>query len=154
MATVTVLELAVFRGAKSEDDSMSGSEIERVGLPFMGGCGACGATIACYNASPSKNGYLMCSEGCIGDSGYDTVEEADAALFPKEKPLMRAIEEHANFANGPEPETIRVEGVEYRAGGRKTPILLSFSKNDEKNPLLISLETLREIVKWAEDDSY
>ena len=82
---ITVLELAVFRGAKeSPDGGMSGGEIERVGLPFMGGCQACGACIAAYNASPTKTGYLMCTHGCVGDVGYETCEEANLALFPEE----------------------------------------------------------------------
>ena len=82
---ITVLELAIFRGAKeSESGGMSGAEIERVGLPFMGGCQRCGACIAAYNASPSKTGYLMCTHGCVDDVGYETVEEANLALFPHE----------------------------------------------------------------------
>ncbi len=85
---ITILELAIFRGAKeSEGGGMSGAEIERVGLPFMGGCQRCGACIAAYNAAPSKTGYLMCNSvdsGCIGDDGWDTCEEANLALFPEE----------------------------------------------------------------------
>lgn len=82
---ITVLELAIFRGAKeSPDGGMSGAEIERVGLPFMGGCQRCGACIAAYNASPSTTGYLMCTHGCVDGVGYDTVEEANLALFPNE----------------------------------------------------------------------
>ena len=82
---ITVLELAIFRGAKeSPEGGMSGAEIERVGLPFMGGCQRCGACIAAYNASPSQTGYLMCTKECIGDVGYETCEEANLALFPEE----------------------------------------------------------------------
>jgi hypothetical protein len=82
---ITVLELAVFRGAKEDQDgSMSMGEVEKTGLPFMGGCGRCGACVAAYNASPSTLGYLMCSRDCIGEDGFDTVEAANIHLFPEE----------------------------------------------------------------------
>jgi hypothetical protein len=81
---ITVLELAIFRGAKESEGGMSGGEIERVGLPFMGGCQRCGACIAAYNASPSTTGYLMCTHGCVDGVGFDTCEEANRALFPEE----------------------------------------------------------------------
>jgi len=79
---ITVLDLAVHRGAKWEQDgaSMSGAEINRVGLPFIGGCELCGACIAAYNACPSKSGYLRCTD-CIGRSGWESVEQADADIF-------------------------------------------------------------------------
>ena len=81
---VTVLELAIHRGAKvAEDGSVSGAEINRVGLPVLGGCISCGATVAAYNACPSRSGYLKCSEDCIGGDGWETVEEANAELFTK-----------------------------------------------------------------------
>lgn len=81
---ITVLELAEFRGAKEEDGCMSAGEIERVRLPFMGGCACCGATIAAYNACPSRSGYLKCASGCIDDDGWETVEAANIDLFPEE----------------------------------------------------------------------
>jgi hypothetical protein len=82
---ITILELAIFRGAVIDSDGgMQGGEIERVGLPFIGGCQRCGACIAAYNASPSQTGYIMCSAGCIGDVGYETCDEANRALFPDE----------------------------------------------------------------------
>lgn len=81
---VTVLQLAIFRGAKEGEGGMSFGEIERVGLPAMGGCGGCGATVAAYNSCPSKRGVIMCRGECIDGEGYDTVEEANLALFPEE----------------------------------------------------------------------
>ncbi len=85
---ITILELAKFRGAKEDaDGGMNGAEIERVGLPFMGGCACCGACIAAYNASPSKSGYLKCTNDCIGDDGYETCEEANRELFEDEQPI-------------------------------------------------------------------
>ena len=82
---ITVLDLAMYRGAKEcEGGGVTGGAIESVGLPFLGGCKRCGATIAAYNACPSKHGVLMCSSGCIGEDGYATVEEANRAIFPEE----------------------------------------------------------------------
>lgn len=82
---VTILDLAVFRGAQeSESGGFTMGAIESTGLPFMGGCARCGACIAAYNACPSRCGYLMCSSGCIGDDGWDSVERANIELFPEE----------------------------------------------------------------------
>jgi hypothetical protein len=81
---ITVLELAQHRGATpDEGGSISAAEIGRVGLPFWGGCERCGAAIACYNAYPSKSGYLRCRD-CIGTAGWETVEQADADIFGTE----------------------------------------------------------------------
>jgi hypothetical protein len=87
---ITLLQLAEYRGVEhTQDGGITGGAFMRVGLPMIGGCQRCGATIAAYNASPSKTGYLMCSGGedeggCIDDLGFDTVEEANMFLFPKE----------------------------------------------------------------------
>lgn len=79
---ITVLELAWHRGAeKDEDGATNAYEVEKTGLPFMGGCCMCGATVACYNACPSKAGYLKCLNDCIGDDGWDSVEEANRDIF-------------------------------------------------------------------------
>lgn len=84
---ITILDLALHRGAqKDEDGSINGSEIEKTGLPFLGGCEVCGACVGAYNACPSKSGYLRCASECIGDTGFATVEEANQALFPEESP--------------------------------------------------------------------
>jgi hypothetical protein len=55
-----------------------------VGLPMLGGCACCEACIAAYNACPSKSGHLKCADSCIGDDGFDSVEDANIALFPDE----------------------------------------------------------------------
>lgn len=82
---ITILELAEHRGVKaSPDGSISMGAFADVGLPMLGGCAECEATIAAYNACPSQSGYLKCHEGCIGDDGYETVQEANIALFPEE----------------------------------------------------------------------
>lgn len=79
---ISVLDLALHRGAKeNEDGTISGGEIERVGLPFLGGCACCGATIAAYNAAPSKSGSLKCLDGCIDEDGWDSVESANVEIF-------------------------------------------------------------------------
>jgi len=77
---VTILELAEHRGARRVDDRINGGEFYRVGVDIMGGCSGCHATLAAYNAYPSKRGFWMCAD-CIGDSGYATVVEANAAIF-------------------------------------------------------------------------
>ena len=51
----------------------SGEDHKRAGLPVLGDCELCQATIASYNAHPSRSGYLRCSD-CIGDSGFPTVQ--------------------------------------------------------------------------------
>lgn len=69
---ITVFDCAKARGVVEGDDgSVTGSEFERVGLPFFGGCERCSATIAAFNAYPSQSGYLRCGD-CIGGSGFDT----------------------------------------------------------------------------------
>jgi hypothetical protein len=82
---VTILELAAFRlGRPLEGGCFTGEDLNRAGLPMLGGCAVCGATIAAYNAAPSKSGYLKCAEGCIDDDGFWTVDEANRFLFPDE----------------------------------------------------------------------
>lgn len=83
---ITILELAKYRGVKAdEDNSINMGEFWRVGLDMIGGCSHCEATIAAYNAYPSKSGYWMC-EDHIGDRGYDTVEEANREIFDGKMP--------------------------------------------------------------------
>jgi hypothetical protein len=82
---VTILDLAEFRRVATDaDGSINLDAFIAVGLPMFGGCSVCAASIAAYNACPSRSGYLKCAEGCIGDDGYPTVEEANRALFPEE----------------------------------------------------------------------
>lgn len=82
---ITILELARFRGAKEgPDGTINGAEFIKVGLPILGGCCVCEATIAAYNACPSKSGFLKCRDNCIGDDGWETVEEANKDIFPEE----------------------------------------------------------------------
>ena len=70
MKPITVLDVAIAKGARVENGSISGAEFDRLGLPMFGGCQHCGASIATYNAYPSKTGYLQCSN-CIGNAGFE-----------------------------------------------------------------------------------
>ena len=69
---VTIMQVAehiLRRPARTGDDFL------QAGLPMFGGCQRCEASIAAYNACPSKTGYLQCQQ-CIDDIGFDTVEAA------------------------------------------------------------------------------
>lgn len=73
---ITIYDLAKFRGAKeSEEGTINMGAFINVKLPMLGGCIVCSTSIAAYNACPSKSGVLKCLRSCIGDDGYDTVEE-------------------------------------------------------------------------------
>jgi hypothetical protein len=75
LGPVTILEVARARGAKANDDgSFSGGELARVGFEMLGGCLRCHATIAAYNAHPTRSGYWACGD-CVGGSGFDTAAE-------------------------------------------------------------------------------
>ena len=74
---ITVLEIAERKGAIVSDEGViNASEFNRLGLPMFGGCQRCQASIAAYNAFPSKTGYLQCRD-CIGDIGFETAAEFD-----------------------------------------------------------------------------
>jgi hypothetical protein len=62
-------------------------DIEAVGLPFFGGCQVCQASIACYNAYPSKTNFLLC-RSCIGDLGFATTDEFEewCKQFDQDRP--------------------------------------------------------------------
>jgi hypothetical protein len=82
---ITVLDWAIFRGAKEDAEGhFGGAEFERVKLPMMGGCFRCGATVAAYNACPTMGGLLACKDGCVGIDGYETCEDADRDNFPEQ----------------------------------------------------------------------
>ncbi len=76
--SVTIFQLAqhiLKREPRTDQD------FEEAKLPMIGGCLECGATIAAFNAHPTKTGYLMGSCCVTKDVGYDTVQEAQNALF-------------------------------------------------------------------------
>ena len=74
---VTALDVAKARGAREIDGRIEAGEFERVGIPLLGGCERCHATIAAYNAYPSTTGYWRCGD-CIADLGFATVEEFES----------------------------------------------------------------------------
>ena len=86
MAPITIRELCLYRMGLlgrpiREDGVVTGDDYYATGLPMIGGCQVCGATVAGYNSCPSKTGYIRCASGCISDLGWDTVEEANEAIF-------------------------------------------------------------------------
>lgn len=78
---VTILKLALYRlGLPDDTSSLNGAQFAEVGLQIMGGCEVCGATLAAYNACPSKSGYWRCLNGCIGNDGWYDVALADREI--------------------------------------------------------------------------
>jgi hypothetical protein len=71
---ITIFDVAEARGVKpNKDGSISMGAFEEVGLPMLGGCQGCGASIAAYNAYPTTTGFLSCEDCCNG-IGFETVE--------------------------------------------------------------------------------
>ena len=78
---ITIAELADYRlGRKAS----TGQDFIDAELDIMGGCQVCGASLAAYNACPSKTGFWRCANGCIYNEGWETVEEANADIFESE----------------------------------------------------------------------
>lgn len=77
MSVIAIHELAKHRLGR---DPRTGADYAEAGLAIMGGCEICGASIAGYNACPSKTGNWRCLNGCIADRGFDTVESAEEWL--------------------------------------------------------------------------
>lgn len=78
---ITILDLAKHRGVEQQPDgTITGQAFEDVGLPFLGGCQRCGASIAAYNMYPSRTGYVQCSHCIDEEIGFTTCEEAEAFL--------------------------------------------------------------------------
>lgn len=76
---MTALDLAIALGAKpSVGGSYTYGELAKYNTPLMGGCVGCEASIACYNAYPSKSGYWKC-EDCI-DEGFTSIREYQNSL--------------------------------------------------------------------------
>jgi hypothetical protein len=69
---ITILDYV--KSKAGEKDSYSAGDFRSYGVEMLGGCEICQATIAAYNAYPSKSGYWRCAD-CIGSNGFDTVEE-------------------------------------------------------------------------------
>ena len=79
MKAVTILDVALARGVtENADGGMTMGQFDAVDLPMLGGCHVCEACIAAYNACPTTTGYLACSGGCVGDTGFPSVKAFEA----------------------------------------------------------------------------
>lgn len=74
---VTIQQLAEHRISR---EAIVGADYEQANVAMLGGCECCGAALAAYNAYPARTGWWRCA-GCIGDLGWDSVQEADADIF-------------------------------------------------------------------------
>lgn len=81
---ITILQVAESRGVEeSKDGSISMAAFHKVGLEMFGGCCLCEASIAAYNAYPSRAGFWKCGD-CIDDDGYETTEDFNASELDAE----------------------------------------------------------------------
>jgi hypothetical protein len=69
---ITILDYV--KSVVGQKDSYSAEDFHSNGVDMLGGCERCHATIAAYNACPSKSGYWRCTD-CVGDDGFTSVEE-------------------------------------------------------------------------------
>lgn len=64
---MTALEIAtILCSREGLPEPKTGEDFAAVGIPILGGCQRCGATIAAYNAHPQKNGFWACGD-CNAD---------------------------------------------------------------------------------------
>ena len=77
---ITIAELAGHILGRPAVDKV---DYKKVKLPIFGECMGCHASIAAFNSYPSKNGFIMCKK-CIGDQGWENLEDARKGLFEKE----------------------------------------------------------------------
>jgi hypothetical protein len=75
---ITILDYV--RSRIGDRETYSDDDHGRCGVAILGGCENCCATIASYNAYPSRSGHWRCAD-CIRDDGYLTVEEFTADEF-------------------------------------------------------------------------
>jgi hypothetical protein len=79
LACVTVLDVALARGANKVDGAINGGEFARLGLPMLSGCEICHATLGPYNACPTRTGFIQCAACVAGsDQGFATVAAFEA----------------------------------------------------------------------------
>ncbi|HEV2377580.1 MAG TPA: hypothetical protein VGS19_36125 [Streptosporangiaceae bacterium] len=69
---ITILDYT--KSVIGEKDTYTAEDFHSAGVEMIGGCQGCNATLAAYNAYPSKSGYWRCA-GCIGDTGFPTVAD-------------------------------------------------------------------------------
>jgi len=89
---ITILDITRRLLNKSENDTISMADTSKCGLPFMGGCYGCGATIHAGNMCPTRNDFVCCKQ-CMTDaegnpdanSGFKTVGQAIEFMWPNRK---------------------------------------------------------------------
>ena len=74
---ITILDYV--KSVVGDKDLYTAEDCLASGVDILGGCQGCQATIACYNAYPSKTGYWRCAD-CIGDTGFATTAEFTASM--------------------------------------------------------------------------
>ena len=67
------------------------------GVDIIGGCQACAATIAIYNAYPSTSGYWRCAD-CIGD---DRLRHRHRLHRPHHRHGLPALRQHRHHQRNP-----------------------------------------------------
>lgn len=76
---VSVLDVALARGAHEVEGRINGGEFARLGLPMLSGCQHCGATLGPYNAYPTQTGYIQCADCLEGsDLGFISIAAFEA----------------------------------------------------------------------------
>lgn len=81
---VTFLELMEYRrklAGHGVKERYTETDFNEVGLTMIGGCVACGETLSPARGHPSDTGFWRCPDD-IGPHGFETVEEANAHIFP------------------------------------------------------------------------
>lgn len=58
-----------------QKDSYTLADHNEAGVPMIGGCVDCHATVGSYNACPTKRGFLACAEHTDPSDGFATVLE-------------------------------------------------------------------------------
>lgn len=69
---ITILDYV--KTVVGDKDIYTAEDFAKAGVEMIGGCQTCAATLAPYNAYPSRSGYWRCAD-CIGDDGFSTVED-------------------------------------------------------------------------------
>lgn len=77
MSAITIADLAEFRLGRK---AIHGGDFAEALLPIYGGCQICAASIAAYNAYPSKSGFIRCADH-IGNDGWENAKEANDAIL-------------------------------------------------------------------------
>lgn len=73
---ITILDLV--RAHCGDQDSYSANDHYDAGYEIMGGCAGCQATLASYNAYPTRSGYWSCVDCVPEGEGFDSIEDFTA----------------------------------------------------------------------------